>query len=135
MRPRATWSVTAGANRPVNARNRSGCCHGGSASSTWWPSDSSRAPASATACARAGSIGTSIGGVVVSAMRRPEGSRPALAANGSAGGGAHEESPSVGPASRSSSAAVSATVRVSTPSVDEEALAASGPREMRPRRA
>ena len=52
--------------------------------------------------------------------------RRASRANGSGGGGAHDASPGSGPASTSSSSAVSRTVRVSTPSCDEEALAGVG---------
>jgi hypothetical protein len=69
----------------------------------------------------------------VIAIRIRPGSRVAACANGSGGGGAHEESPGSGPDSRSSSAAVSATVRVSTPSVARNDSPSVGAIEIRPR--
>ena len=72
-----------------------------------------------------------MGALVTTATRRPAGSRAAEAANGSAGGGAHDASPVSVPASRSSARAVSPTVRVSTPSTARKLSPASGASEMR----
>jgi hypothetical protein len=71
--------------------------------------------------------------LVTTATRRASAVRRAACENGSAGGGAHEASPGSGPASRSSSSAVSPTVRVSTPSTARKLSPASGAIEMRPR--
>ena len=70
---------------------------------------------------------------VVTPIRSRPGSRSALRANGSAGGGAQDASPGSGPASTSSSCAVSRTVRVSTPSTTSRCWPTSGACETRPR--
>jgi hypothetical protein len=107
--------------------------HGGVTSSTSWPSDSSRAAASRTACSLTGSSSVSTGQSIAKATRSRPGSRPTASANGSAGGGAQLESPSSGPAITSSMAAQSPTVRVSAPSVDRKCSPRSGALEIRPR--
>ena len=69
--------------------------HGGSTSSTSWPSERSSSAASPTAAAQTGSTGASASGaIVVAAIRSRPGSRAAPAAKGSAGGGAQVASPS-----------------------------------------
>ena len=69
----------------------------------------------------------------MSPTRSGLGSRAAAAANGSAGGGAQVASPSSEPAIRSSSAADSATVRVSTPSATRNESPSVGASDTRPR--
>ena len=125
---------TAGPKEAVKTADSSGCAHGGSASTTSWPSDSSSAAASWTAWMATGSIGASGTGESVDiAMRSRPGARPAEVANGSAGGGAQVMSPSSTPARMSSTSAVSRTLRVRTPSWTRNVCPTSGAIEMRPR--
>ncbi len=97
-----------------------------------WPRSSSSRAALCAASTHSGSTSASgIGGVVVIAIRSAEGSCAACCANGDDGGVAHIASPSSGPARMSSSAAVSPTVRVRTPSIPSTEWPSSGAIEMR----
>ena len=96
------------------------CSSGTSIGSTWWPSDSSSRAASAAAVRHSSCTGTSaIIGASKYATRSPDGSRShqdrLVSPAGS--GAAQNGSPTAGPASTSSSAAVSRTVRPIGPDV------------------
>ena len=114
---------------PKSSKSR----QGGVASTTEWPSCSSRAAASRAASTHSAATGASIGGVVVIAIRSPPGSRPTSSANGRSGGGAHHGSPVSYPAITSRRAAASATVRVSGPLVEKPSSPPYGAGETRPR--
>ena len=87
-------------------------------SSTSWPSDSSNAEASSHASRHSGSTSASaITGSAKRAIRSRPGSRSQAARNVEDGGGAHDGSPGRRPASTSSMAAASRTVRASEPPV------------------
>ena len=91
---KAMFMDTSGPKTAVNVRSTSGTCHGGSASTTSWPSDTSSSAASRTERSASASSGEpSSGGLVVIAIRSRSGARAAAAANGSAGSGAHSGSP------------------------------------------
>jgi hypothetical protein len=87
---RLTWAQ----NTTPNNSCKPSVCHGGSTSSTSWPSSRSSSAASSTACAARGSTAASgTGGKVVAAIRSGAGSRAAACANGSGEAGAQVASP------------------------------------------
>ena len=130
----AICDETAGPKSAANRSSRPSPPQGGSAGTTSWPSSSSSSPVSVTAATQSGSTATSPSeGDQVIAMRRRPGSRAAASAYGWGGGGAQLASPGSVPARTSRSAAVSATVRVSTPSCTRNCSPISGACDTRPR--
>ena len=90
--------------------------------------------ASRAACSHTGSSSApSSGALNAKPMFSVPGGLTALSVYARSGGGAQLASPSSGPARTSSAAAVSTTVRVSTPSPTRKLSPASGPTETRPR--
>ena len=133
--PTQVVNEISGPNARVKSGSRSRPDHGGVISSTSWPSDSSSAAAS-----RRGLQADRVdrGALERRRGREPDPQTPGIdpsepRRSGGRRGGAQVASPSSSPASTSSRAAVSATVRVSTPSETRKLCPPSGPTETRPR--
>ncbi len=109
--------------KPVRNCDGSGQC--GSSTTTSWPRSDRTAATAWTAAAHSGATSTPSALFDVTRMRNLPGDTPTSSANGRVGGGATFHAPRSTCDNTSSTAAVSATVRDTTPDVDAEVIAST----------